>query len=775
MLDKNVQKALQSSVDLAKSHRHEYVCIEHLLCVLIDDVLIGDLIRSCGGSVVGLKTKLEKFFRENIKSLDEVIEVEPLPTLGYQRVVQRAIMHAEFSSAAKLTLGDLLAAIFTETESHAVYFLQQENLSRLVVLEELSHGEFSENESSRESFDELQEEGESKRDILTKYTTNLNEKAIAGELDPLVGRAKELERIIHVMCRRNKNNPLLVGDQGVGKTAIAEGLAIKIVAGDVPAKLKTTVIYSLDLGALLAGTRYRGDFEQRLKDVLKALEKKSNTLLFIDEIHTIVGAGSTSGGSMDAANMLKPVLTKGKLRIMGSTTFEEYKNQFEKDRALARRFLKIEVNEPSIEEAVEILKGLKSKFEEHHGVKYAPAALRTAVELSSKYINERFLPDKAIDVVDEAGAIVSLEHQANKDIDFESPTEEQKIPLVKVSHIEKVVAQIARIPARTVETTERDKLKDLEPQLKQVVFGQNEAISGLCTAIRRARAGLASEAKPVGSFLFTGPTGVGKTEVAKQLAKTLGLELIRFDMSEYMEKHAVSRLIGAPPGYVGFDQGGLLTDAIIKHPHSVLLLDEIEKAHYDLFNILLQVMDNAALTDNNGRKADFRNVIIIMTSNVGSEGMNSQPLGFGNNLPAVSQGAIDKTFRPEFRNRLDMIVKFAALSLEIAEKVVDKFIAELDSLLLEKRASISITSAARAWMAEKGYEPQYGARSISRLVQKEVKDKLADELLFGRLVDGGMVVVDVANSELVLKIEGVKAGVGKKESKAKTKQMNLLV
>ena len=630
MFDNDSESVLQEAVEEAANRGHEFVTLEHLLYALIQNAKGGAIVRGCGGDVGNLNRKLEDFFATKLERAPIPRGREPHQTIAFQRVLQRAILHAEYSSAHTISPGDLLAAILTESESHSAYFLNQEGVSRLDVLEYISHG-------SDMAFDAESGRGDEdgfpapdgvpdqpKGDPLERFAVNLNERAEQGLIDPLIGREKELERVIQILCRRNKNNPLFVGDQGVGKTAIAEGLAQRVVDGMVPKKLKGLTIYSLDLGALLAGTRFRGDFEERLKGVLKALEKKPDAVLFIDEIHTIIGAGATSGGTMDAANLLKPVLTRGNLRFIGSTTFEEYKNHFEKDKALARRFLKIDVNEPTVEETIEILKGLRSRLEEHHEVHYSPAAIRAAAELSAKYVNERFLPDKAIDVLDEAGAVVSLraeraegeaeeEEKESDSVEAEEREAKTTKPTVKVSHVEKIVADIARIPTRTVSTSDREKLKELDVELKKVVFGQDEAIAALTLAIRRARAGLIADAKPIGSFLFAGPTGVGKTEVAKQLAKVLGLELVRFDMSEYMEKHTVARLIGAPPGYVGFEQGGLLTDAIIRQPYSVLLLDEIEKAHPDLFNLLLQVMDNASLTDNNGRKADFRNVIIIMT------------------------------------------------------------------------------------------------------------------------------------------------------------------
>jgi len=757
MFDKECESILQDAVNEAMNRRHEYVCVEHLLYAIALNPIGSEILEACGSSVNKLKKQLEQFFETKLETLHHRA-TQPHQTIGLQRVLQRAILHTEYSSSKVVSPGDLLAALLTETESFAVYYLQQEGVSRLDVLEYISHG-LGEDFASPSSFpdDEEGEMPDSERgDPLTRFATCLTERAKNGELDPLVGRELELERIVHILCRRNKNNPLLVGDQGVGKTALAEGLAQRVIEGRVPNRLKTLQVYSLDLGALLAGTRFRGDFENRLKAVLKALDDIDQPLLFIDEIHTIVGAGATSGGTMDAANLLKPVLTKGKLRFMGSTTYEEYKNHFEKDKALARRFLKVDVKEPSIPETVEILKGLKDRFETHHGVKYSSASIRSAAELSAKYINERFLPDKAIDVLDEAGALVSLQRTSG---DGDTPEQDVELqdgsptPLVRSSHIEKIVARTARVPSQTVSTSDKEKLRELDVLLKQVIFGQDEAINALTLAIRRSRAGLKSDQKPVGSFLFAGPTGVGKTEVSKQLAKILGLELIRFDMSEYMEKHTVARLIGAPPGYVGFEQGGLLTDAIIRNPHAVLLLDEIEKAHPDLFNILLQVMDNASLTDNNGRKADFRNVILIMTSNVGSEGVFGNPIGFGGATQTVGQGAIDKTFRPEFRNRLDMIIKFRPLPDEVIDQVVDKFIVEIDNQLLAKKATIILTPEARRWIGKHGYQALYGARSIQRLVRSKIQDKLADELLFGNLSNGGTARVELENDDIVLTFE----------------------
>ena len=762
MFDSDSESVMQEAVEEAANRGHEFVTLEHLLYALIQNPKGAAVVRGCGGDLPNLKRKLEDFFSTKLERTPLPRGREPHQTIAFQRVLQRSILHAEYSSGHTIAPGDLLAAILTESESHSSYFLNQEGISRLDVLEYISHGsdmafDAESGRGEEDGFPAPDGVSEQKGDPLEKYAVNLNERAEQGLIDPLIGREKEIERTVHILSRRNKNNPLYVGDQGVGKTAIAEGLAQRVVDGEVPKKLKNMTIYSLDLGALLAGTRFRGDFEERLKGVLKALEKKPDAVLFIDEIHTIIGAGATSGGTMDAANLLKPVLTRGNLRFIGSTTFEEYKNHFEKDKALARRFLKIDVNEPTVEETIEILKGLRSRLEDHHEVHYSPAAIRAAAELSAKYVNERFLPDKAIDVLDEAGAVVSLraersEAEESQEDAAANESEELEIkttkPTVKVSHIEKIVADIARIPTRTVSTSDREKLKELDVELKKVVFGQDDAIAALTLAIRRARAGLISDAKPIGSFLFAGPTGVGKTEVAKQLAKVLGLELVRFDMSEYMEKHTVARLIGAPPGYVGFEQGGLLTDAIIRQPYSVLLLDEIEKAHPDLFNIMLQVMDNASLTDNNGRKADFRNVIIIMTSNVGSESIHGSTIGFTKSEQGVGQGAIDKMFRPEFRNRLDAVIKFKPLSTETMELVVDKFIVDIDRQLLSRKATISVTAEARRWLAQRGHEPQYGARSIHRFIQREVKDKLADELLFGKLSQGGTVTVSIDDDKL---------------------------
>ena len=751
----------------AASRRHEYICVEHLLFAVAKTPEGEQLLKDCGASVGALLKRLEDFFTFKLERVAEGMVYQPHQTLGFQRVIQAAVVHATNSSARRLTAGDILAAIFLENDSHAVFFLNEQGLTRLDVLEYISHSsdaspladESGEESGGEENIpfpgaispEEAEQPDRSGSKALEKYAVDLNAKASRGEIDPLIGRDREIERAIQVLCRRTKNNPLFVGDQGVGKTAIVEGLALKIVNGEVPERVKHLRIFSLDLGSLIAGTKYRGDFEQRLKGVLKALDGIDGAVLFLDEIQTIVGAGATSGGTLDAANLLKPVLTSGKLRCIGSTTFEEYKNHFEKDRAFARRFLKIEVVEPSIEETLQILRGLKERFEDHHQVHYTDSALKAAAELSGKYINERFLPDKAIDVVDEAGATVSLAAaEKQKGAAGEAAG---KRPAVRPIHIEQVVAKIAKIPPKTVSTTDREKLKRLESDLTAAVFGQDEAIAALARSIRRSRAGLLQESKPIGSFLFVGPTGVGKTEVSKQLASVLELELLRFDMSEYMEKHTVARLIGAPPGYIGFDQGGLLTDAILRHPHAVLLLDEIEKAHPDIFNILLQVMDNAMLTDTTGRKADFRNVILIMTSNVGSEGIHGQPIGFGNTVSEAGMGAVDRAFRPEFRNRLDMIVKFKPLPIEVVERIVDKFVSEIARQLEPKGVRVVIAPEARSWIASHGYSAQYGARSIHRLVQSDIKDPLADAILFGPLASGGTAVIGLEGEKLCLKFE----------------------
>jgi len=747
-ISRELEVTLTLAVNEARRRRHEFLCLEHVLYALTFDETVSNIIRQCGGDVKGLQRDLEVFFKENLEQLTEdTDEQEPQQTLGFQRALQRAAAHVQSSGKDVIEGRNLLVALFREEKSHALYLLNKQGITRLDVLNYISHGisKISTEEDEQPSRaddgrDEGAEDGDDPRPMrkpLEAFTSNLVQRAKEGLIDPLIGRGNELERTIHVLCRRRKNNPVYVGDSGVGKTAIVDGLALQIAKGEVPEVLKDAVIYSLDMGAVLAGTKFRGQFEERLKAVLNALKKQPNAILFIDEIHTIVGAGATSGGSMDASNILKPALTSGTLRCIGATTYHEYRSYFERDRALARRFQKIEVHEPSIEETVQILEGLKSHYEQHHGVTYTPEALRAAAELSAKYINDRFLPDKAIDVIDEVGASFKIR-----------PATAERV--VNDTDIEAVVAKIARIPPRSVSVSDKERLQNLDGDLKKVVFGQDKAIHTVVTAIKLARAGLGHPEKPVGSFLFTGPTGVGKTEVAKQLAATLGLQFLRFDMSEYMEKHTVSRLIGAPPGYVGFDQGGLLTEAITRNPHSVLLLDEIEKAHPDLFNILLQVMDHAALTDNNGKKADFRHVILIMTSNAGAREMASASIGFGerSNLGKGEQ-ALEKLFSPEFRNRLDATVTFGPLTPEAVEKVVDKFVHEVVQQLAEKKVSITLTPEARRYLAEKGYDATFGARPMARLLQRELKQVLADEILFGRLQDGGTAEIDLGEDGLV--------------------------
>jgi ATP-dependent Clp protease ATP-binding subunit ClpA len=745
MISKELSATLGLAVKEAKKRRHEYVSTEHILFAILFDSSGIEIIEGCGGSVDSLRNALETFFEERVERIPDSHDYVLQQTLGFQRVIQRAVNHARSAEKPEVNVGDILASIFLEKDSFAEYFLTSHGITRLDVLTYVSHenaqtplpkgqGGFTKTDAK-----DKQEQA----DPLEAFTTDLVEKAAEGRLDPLIGRESELERTLQVLCRRRKNNPVFVGDPGVGKTAIAEGLAQRIHDGEVPELLKELRIYALDLGGMLAGTKYRGDFEKRLKGVITELKSRPNAVLFIDEIHTIVGAGATSGGSLDASNILKPVLTSGEIRCIGSSTYEEYKNHFEKDRALSRRFEKIEIAEPSVPETVKILKGLRSRYEEHHGIAYTDSALKAAVELSAKFINDRYLPDKAIDVIDEAGAHIRL-------------TGSNRRTKINPSDIEKIVAKMAKIPTQSVSTSDKSKLESLEGRLMQVVFGQDDAIGSLATAIKRSRAGLGAPGKPVGSFLFTGPTGVGKTEVALQLAQNLAVEFFRFDMSEYMEKHAVARLIGAPPGYVGFDQGGLLTDGIRKHPHSVLLLDEIEKAHPDIFNILLQVMDHATLTDNNGKKADFRNVILIMTSNVGTREMATQSIGFGDTSKATEekgQKAMERLFSPEFRNRLDGIIQFNSLTVGIMEKVVDKFIAELNDQLTVKRVFVNLTDAARNWLAREGHDPKYGARPLGRLIQNRIKDKLSDEILFGKLSKGGVVFVDIRNGEVTFNME----------------------
>ncbi len=741
MISKELEATLNSAVNEARRRRHEFVCVEHLLFALLQDKDASAAIVNCGGDLVRLKKKLEEFFQTHLETFPEGVKREPQRTLGFHRVIQRAIVHAQSAEKKEIDGGNLLVALFREPDSYAVYLLEEQGITRLDVINYVSHGISKISAGEDWIANPEERDGEEKQrpglKPLEAFTVDLVKKARDGNIDPLIGREEEIERTIHILCRRRKNNPIFVGDPGVGKTAIAEGLALKIHQGQVSDPLKEAVIYALDMGALLAGTRFRGDFEARLKGVLSALKKQPNSILFIDEIHTVVGAGATSGGSMDASNILKPCLASGELRCIGSTTYHDYKSYFERDRALARRFQKIEISEPSAEDSYKILLGLRSHYEKHHGVHYTNAALRAAAELSAKHINDRHLPDKAIDVIDEVGAAVKL-----------LPPEKRK-KTIGPKDIERIVAKIAKIPPRSVSASDKEQLQNLERDLKFTVFGQDAAIETLASAIKLSRSGLGLPEKPIGCFLFSGPTGVGKTEVAKQLARVLGVEFIRFDMSEYMEKHTVSRLIGAPPGYVGFDQGGLLTDAVNKNPYAVLLLDEVEKAHPDLFNILLQVMDHAALTDNNGRKADFRNIILIMTTNAGAREMSGAPLGFGQRSNAgKGKEAIEKMFSPEFRNRLDAMIVFNSLSPEIIERVVDKFIMELDHQLDEKKVLLHLSPKARRWLAKRGYDPVFGARPMARLIQTEIKRVLADEILFGRLQNGGNVEIDENEDKL---------------------------
>jgi ATP-dependent Clp protease ATP-binding subunit ClpA len=742
LISRELEVTLALAVREATKRRHEYLTLEHVLYALLQDKDVADIIRHCGGDTEALKRDLEKFLDEQMERLPQGVEAEPQQTLGFRRALQRAALHVQSAGKDQIRARDIFISIFREPESHAAFLLDRQGITRLDVLGYVSHGISSpsvdEDTQPTSDEEEREEEGNRRaRNPLEAFTVNLNRRAAEGDIDPLIGRDLEVERTVHVLCRRRKNNPLYVGEAGVGKTAIAEGLALKIHRGEVPEVLRNATIYGLDMGALLAGTKYRGEFEARLKAVITALQKEKDAVLFIDEIHTVVGAGATSGGSMDASNILKPALQSGRLRCIGSTTYNEFRSYFEKDRALARRFQKIEIPEPSVEDTYRILKGLKSHYESHHGVTYTDAALRGAAELSAKHINDRHLPDKAIDVIDEAAAALKV-----------LPASRQK-KTVRIGDVERIVAKIARVPARSVSVSDTERLRSLESDLKLTVFGQDLAIEALATAIKQSRAGLGQPERPVGCFLFAGPTGVGKTEVAKQLALTLGVQFIRFDMSEYMEKHTVSRLIGAPPGYVGFDQGGLLTEAINRSPHAVLLLDEIEKAHPDLFNILLQVMDHATLTDNNGKKADFRHVVMVMTTNAGAREMAGRAIGFGGRSTVErGQEAIEKLFSPEFRNRLDAIITFSSLSLEVIEQVVDKFMAELETQLSEKKVYLTLSPAARRYLAENGYDKTFGARPMARLIQREVKQALADELLFGRLQDGGKVTIDLAEGKL---------------------------
>ncbi|MES9945924.1 ATP-dependent Clp protease ATP-binding subunit ClpA [Candidatus Thiodiazotropha sp. CDECU1] len=746
MLNKELEFTLNQAFKNAKERHHEFMTVDHLLLALLDNPTAVAVLRACGADIESMRKNISSFVDETTPLIPDGDDREIQPTLGFQRVLQRAVFHVQSSGKNEVTGANVLVAIFNEQDSQAVFFLNEQHVSRLDVVNYISHGISKVDGASQEETPadlSSESKGDGQTSPLESYASNLNQLAEQGKIDPLIGRLQEVERTIQILCRRRKNNPLLVGEAGVGKTAIAEGLAKKIVDSEVPDVLANATIYALDLGTLVAGTKYRGDFEKRLKAVLAELKREKDVVLFIDEIHTIIGAGAASGGVMDASNLIKPVLASGELRCIGSTTYQEFRGIFEKDRALARRFQKIDVEEPTVAETVEILKGLKTRFEEHHHIEYTQDALNSAAELSDKYINDRHLPDKAIDVIDEAGANVQLQ-----------PEEERK-KVIDVDEVEAIVAKIARIPPKKVSTSDTEALRNLTRDLKLVVFGQDPAIDALTAAIRMNRSGLVNEGKPVGSFLFTGPTGVGKTEISRQLARILSMELIRFDMSEYMERHTVSRLIGAPPGYVGFDQGGLLTEEIAKHPHCVLLLDEIEKAHPDVFNLLLQVMDHGTLTDNNGRKADFRNVVIIMTTNAGAQEMSRSSIGFTKqDHSSDGMEAIKKMFTPEFRNRLDAIIQFAGLTPEHIAKVVDKFIFELEGQLQEKHVSLVIEAEARVWLAEHGYDPKMGARPMARLIQDEIKKPLAEELLFGKLAGGGVVKVDVADDKLQFDIIG---------------------
>ncbi|UTA49584.1 ATP-dependent Clp protease ATP-binding subunit ClpA [Simiduia sp. 21SJ11W-1] len=756
MLSKDLEVTLNLAFKGARAKRHEFMTVEHLLLALLDNESAATVLRACGADINKLRKELIEFVDSTTPLIPENdSERETQPTLGFQRVLQRAVFHVQSSGKKEVTGANVLVAIFSEQESQAVYYLKQQSIARIDVVNFITHGiskvsGHSGHAAPEQSPDAVDEEAVAEsgaqQSPLDSFTTNLNELAATGKIDPLVGRDDEVERVAQVLARRRKNNPLLVGESGVGKTAIAEGLAKKIVDGEVPETLLDSVVYSLDLGSLLAGTKYRGDFEKRFKGLLADLRKQENAVLFIDEIHTIIGAGAASGGVMDASNLLKPLLTSGEMRCIGSTTFQEYRGIFEKDRALSRRFQKIDVNEPSVEDTYLILKGLKSRFEEHHGLKYTDTALRAAAELAGKYINDRFMPDKAIDVIDEAGAFQQLQ-PANK-----------RKKQIGVADIEAMVAKIARIPTKSVSSNDKEQLRTLEEQLQMVVFGQDEAVATIATSIKLARAGLGSGDKPIGSFLLAGPTGVGKTEICRQLSKIMGIELLRFDMSEYMERHTVSRLIGAPPGYVGFDQGGLLTDAVTKHPHSVVLLDEIEKAHPEVFNLLLQVMDHGTLTDNNGRKADFRNVILVMTTNAGAHVLSKRSMGFtdqDNSTDGMEE--IKKSFTPEFRNRLDAIVQFAPLTLNVIKTVVDKFLVELQVQLDDKHVQLNVTEAAREWLAVNGYDEKMGARPMARLIQEKIKKPLAEMVLFGELAEsGGLVTVDEEGGQLVVNTESEK-------------------
>ncbi len=747
MLSKELELTLNQAFTNAHSKRHEFITVEHLLLALLDNATVKPILQACGCDTMALRGELTQFIDETVSLIPEKIQRETQPTLGFQRVLQRAVFHVQASDKKEVVGANLFIALFSEQDSHAVYILSKYDISRLDVVNYLAHGitkieQDIENEGEGRESSEKNGTEPAEALPLEKYATNLNEEARLGRIDPLIGREQEVERTIQVLCRRRKNNPLLVGESGVGKTAIAEGLARRIIEESVPDVLHGNIIYSLDLGALVAGTKYRGDFEKRLKALINQLKKQPESILFIDEIHTIIGAGSASGGVMDASNLIKPVLASGQLRCIGSTTYQEYRGIFEKDHALARRFQKIDVVEPTVEDTIKILTGLRSRFEEHHDLKYTKEAIRLAAELSDRFITDRFLPDKAIDVIDEAGARQRL---------FK---DEERKTVIDIAEIEEIIAKIARIPEKSVSSSDKDKLESLEKNLKMLVFGQDEAIAELASAIKLSRAGLRDTSKTIGSFLFSGPTGVGKTEVTKQLAKVLGVELIRFDMSEYMERHTVSRLIGAPPGYVGFDQGGLLTEAVNKHPHAVLLLDELEKAHPDVFNLLLQVMDHGSLTDNNGRKADFRNIILVMTTNAGAEESSRASIGFTQqDHSSDSLKVIERNFSPEFRNRLDAIVQFKPLDISIVGSVVDKFIFELEHVLAEKNVTLSLGSEARLWLAEHGCDPKMGARPMARLIQDKIKKPLANDLLFGKLADGGHVRIYVEDKELAFSIE----------------------
>lgn len=753
MLSRNLEQTLHKALSIATDHNHEFATLEHLLYALCEDQDAMAVLRSCGISMADLKEQLSQYMQGELNYLINMEVEEAKPTTAFQRVLQRAAIHVQSSGREEVTGANVLVALFSERESHAVYFLQEQDMTRFDAVNYISHGiakvpnaGADETDHSPRGTDEEAVGAKSGSEALDTYCTNLNERAKQGKIDNLIGREKEVERTVQILCRRSKNNPLYVGDPGVGKTAIAEGLAKRIADGDVPDVLKESVIYSLDMGVLLAGTRYRGDFEERIKNVLQELEKIDGSILFIDEIHTVIGAGATSGGAMDASNLLKPALSSGALRCIGSTTYKEYRNYFEKDRALVRRFQKIDVAEPSEEDAIAILMGLKTYYEEHHMVEYTDEAIEAAVKLSARYIGDRKLPDKAIDIIDEVGAAQMI------------VPEDKRKSVIDKTDIENVVAVIARIPAKTMNSDDRESLKNLKRDLKTLVYDQDPAIDMICDAIKMSRAGLRDPEKPIGSYLFSGPTGVGKTEVAKQLSKTMGIELIRFDMSEYMERHSVSRLIGTPPGYVGFEQGGLMTDKIDQHPHCVLLLDEIEKAHPDLFNILLQVMDYGKLTDNNGKTIDFRNVILIMTTNAGASDLAKTPIGFGREVGDSGDGyadneAITKTFAPEFRNRLDAIVPFQNLSQNTVERVVDKFVMQLEAQLADRGVSIDLSNEARGYLAKEGYDPSMGARPLGRVIQEKIKQPLAEEILFGALTEGGVVVIDFEDGALTFSYE----------------------